>query len=109
MTIYDLTLAGLRTGLDQREFSAVELTNAYLERITATNPDLNTFITVCSETALAEADGVAHLVRRQLPDARQRYLGRIIRRAGAGLRRAAETIGHRADHHVGHHLDRHAA
>ena len=24
MTIYDLTLAGLRTGLDQREFTAVE-------------------------------------------------------------------------------------
>ena len=62
MTIYDLTLAGLRTGLDQREFSAVELTNAYLERITATNPDLNTFITVCSETALAEADAADKLI-----------------------------------------------
>ena len=62
MTIYDLTLAGLRTGLDQREFSAVELTNAYLGRITATNPDLNTFITVCNETALAEADAADKLI-----------------------------------------------
>ncbi len=62
MTIYDLTLAGLRTGLDKREFSAIELTNAYLERITATNPDFNTFITVCNETALAEADTADKLI-----------------------------------------------
>ena len=62
MTIYDLTLTGLRAGLDKREFSAVELTNAYLERITATNPDLNTFITVCNETALAEADAADQLI-----------------------------------------------
>ena len=62
MTIYDLTLAGLRTGLDKREFSAIELTNAYLERITATNPDFNTFITVCNETALAEADAADKLI-----------------------------------------------
>ena len=55
MTIYDLTMAELRTRLDSREISAVEVTNAYLDRITATGPDINTFITVCTETAVAEA------------------------------------------------------
>jgi aspartyl-tRNA(Asn)/glutamyl-tRNA(Gln) amidotransferase subunit A len=56
MTIYDLTLAELRASIDSRELSAVEVTKAYLDRIEATNPAINTFITVCSETALAEAE-----------------------------------------------------
>ena len=55
MTIYDLTMAELRTRLDSREISTVEVTNAYLDRITATGPDINTFITVCTDTAIAEA------------------------------------------------------
>ena len=56
MTIYDLTLAELRDRLDRRELSASEVTGAYLERIAATNPKLNSFITVCAETATAEAE-----------------------------------------------------
>ncbi len=55
MTIYDLTLVELRAKLDNRELSSVEVTKAYLDRIAATNPDLNTFITQCSDTAIAEA------------------------------------------------------
>ena len=55
MTIHDLTLAELRAKLDNRELSAVEATNAYLDRIATTNPDLNSFITVCNETAIVEA------------------------------------------------------
>ena len=62
MTIYDLTLAGLRSGLDKREFSAVELTKAYLERIATTNPVINTFITICNDTALAEAEAADRLI-----------------------------------------------
>jgi len=62
MTIYDLTLAELRTGLDNREFSAVEITKTYLERIAATNPGINTFISICNETALAEAEAADKLV-----------------------------------------------
>jgi len=62
MTIFDLTLAELRTELDKREFSAVEITKAYLERITATNPGINTFITICNETALAEAESADKLI-----------------------------------------------
>ncbi len=55
MTIYDLTLAELRARLDNREISAVEVTSAYLDRITETNPAVNAFITVCKDTAIAEA------------------------------------------------------
>lgn len=55
MTVYDLTLAELRAKLDKREVSAVEVTRTYLDRIAATNATLNTFITICNETALAEA------------------------------------------------------
>ncbi len=56
MTIYDLTLAELRDRLDRRELSATEVTDAYLGRIAATNPQLNSFITVCTETATVEAE-----------------------------------------------------
>ena len=56
MTIYDMTMAELRARLDSRELSAVEVTKAYLERIEATNPAINTFITQCNESALAEAE-----------------------------------------------------
>ena len=62
MTIYDLNLAGLRTGLDKREFTAVELTTGYLERIAATNPGINTFISICDATALAEAEAADRLI-----------------------------------------------
>ena len=62
MTIYDLTLAELRIGLDKRELSAVEITKAYLERIAATNPGINTFITICNETALEEAEAADRLI-----------------------------------------------
>jgi aspartyl-tRNA(Asn)/glutamyl-tRNA(Gln) amidotransferase subunit A len=55
MTIYDLTLAELRDLMDRRELSAVEVTTAYLKRIAETNPKLNSFISVCAETAQAEA------------------------------------------------------
>ena len=62
MTIYDLSLAGLRTGLDKREFSAVEITTGYLQRIAATNSGINTFISICNETALAEAEAADRLI-----------------------------------------------
>ncbi len=49
------TLAELRQGLAQREFSATELAQFYLERIKAANSDTNIFITVDEEGALSAA------------------------------------------------------
>jgi aspartyl-tRNA(Asn)/glutamyl-tRNA(Gln) amidotransferase subunit A len=48
------TLAGLATGLESGEFSARELTQALLERI-ENNQQLNAFITVTGDEALASA------------------------------------------------------
>ena len=49
------TVAGLAKGLNAGEFSSVELTEACLGRIAASQPGLNAFITVTAEAALAEA------------------------------------------------------
>ena len=53
------TVAALARGLAAGQFSSVELTRHYLERIAAAQPELNAFITVTGESALkaaAEAD-----------------------------------------------------
>jgi aspartyl-tRNA(Asn)/glutamyl-tRNA(Gln) amidotransferase subunit A len=55
MALFDQTLSALRGGLDRREFSAGEVTRACLERIAATDPQVNAFITVCAEQALTAA------------------------------------------------------
>jgi len=49
------TVAALAKGLAAGEFSSVELTRSYLERIEAAQSGLNAFITVTAEAALAEA------------------------------------------------------
>ena len=49
------TVAALAAGLAKGEFSSVELTRAYLERMTAAQPQLNAFITRTGESALAAA------------------------------------------------------
>ena len=57
------TVAGLAKGLNAGEFSSVELSEACLGRIAASQPGLNAFITVTAEAALAEA-GAADARRR---------------------------------------------
>jgi aspartyl-tRNA(Asn)/glutamyl-tRNA(Gln) amidotransferase subunit A len=46
-----LTIAAIREGLAKREFSALELTEAYLSAIEAANPLLNAYIVVTAEKA----------------------------------------------------------
>ncbi len=49
------TVAALAKGLAAGEYSSVELTRAYLERIAAAQPALNAFVTITGESALAAA------------------------------------------------------
>ena len=49
------TIAQLAAGLKTGEFSSVELTRAFLERIERFDPELNAFITVTAEQALERA------------------------------------------------------
>ena len=50
-----LTIAEIREGLARREFSALELTDAYLAAIAAANPLLNAYIVTTPEKARAMA------------------------------------------------------
>jgi aspartyl-tRNA(Asn)/glutamyl-tRNA(Gln) amidotransferase subunit A len=53
--MHEKTIAQLSAGLAAGEFSSEELTRAFLERIERFNPQLNAFITVTAEAALAQA------------------------------------------------------
>ena len=56
MTIHRKTLAQLLTGLRRKEFSSVELTQLFLDRIEASQGELNAFISVTREQALLGAE-----------------------------------------------------
>ncbi len=56
MTLTDLTLGAARDGLRGKDFTARELTLAYLRAIEALNPRLNAYITVMHDRALQQAD-----------------------------------------------------
>ncbi|MFT4887291.1 MAG: aspartyl-tRNA(Asn)/glutamyl-tRNA(Gln) amidotransferase subunit A [Pseudohongiellaceae bacterium] len=49
------TVAELSAAMTSGDISSVELTQSYLDRIHSVNDTLNAFITVCDETALAQA------------------------------------------------------
>ncbi|MEO1917316.1 MAG: Asp-tRNA(Asn)/Glu-tRNA(Gln) amidotransferase GatCAB subunit A, partial [Candidatus Thioglobus sp.] len=51
--MHNKTIAQLSQGLNSGEFSSVELTQHYLDRINAS--DLNAFITVTNELAMKQA------------------------------------------------------
>jgi aspartyl-tRNA(Asn)/glutamyl-tRNA(Gln) amidotransferase subunit A len=53
--VHRRSIAGLRAGLRAGEFSSVELTRIFLDRIAGFDPALNAFITVTGEQALAAA------------------------------------------------------
>ena len=55
MDMHSQSLTELAAGLESGEFSAVELTQALLDRIAAHNDKLNAFITVTADNALAAA------------------------------------------------------
>ncbi|OIO20189.1 MAG: Asp-tRNA(Asn)/Glu-tRNA(Gln) amidotransferase GatCAB subunit A [Candidatus Magasanikbacteria bacterium CG_4_9_14_0_2_um_filter_41_10] len=54
-TLNELTIEQARVGLDNKEFTSVELTQACLDRIHDRNEEINAFITVTDDLALVEA------------------------------------------------------
>ena len=56
------TVAELSKALHLREVSSVELTRAYLEKIATVNNKLNTYITVCDEIAITQAEKADHRI-----------------------------------------------
>lgn len=65
--LFQLSLTQQMHGLAQGEFSAVELTRHYLDRIERLDPQINSYITVTPEQALARADAAD--ARRRAGDA----------------------------------------
>ena len=65
----DMTVAQLIQALRDREFSSVELTRRYLDRIAQRDGDLNSYISVAPEVALAEAEAADRLLTGDNPPA----------------------------------------
>ncbi|MFH1461216.1 MAG: Asp-tRNA(Asn)/Glu-tRNA(Gln) amidotransferase subunit GatA [Patescibacteria group bacterium] len=55
MQLNQLTIKQAHQGLKNKEFSAVELTEAVLNQIKKTDHEIKAFLTICEETALAQA------------------------------------------------------
>ena len=55
MDVTKLTIKTARELLDNKEISAVELTNLYIERIKNIDPKTEAYLTVCGDMALAQA------------------------------------------------------
>ena len=55
MELHELTLKEQLEGLKNLNFSSVELTDHYLKRIKAIDPDINSYITITEELALLQA------------------------------------------------------
>jgi aspartyl-tRNA(Asn)/glutamyl-tRNA(Gln) amidotransferase subunit A len=56
MNLYALTIQELHEQLKRREISARELTQSVFKRVFATEEKLRSFVTLCQDTALAQAD-----------------------------------------------------
>ena len=55
MKLHELTIQKAHELLSNQSISSVELTQAVLERIETVEPDISAYITICAESALAEA------------------------------------------------------
>jgi aspartyl-tRNA(Asn)/glutamyl-tRNA(Gln) amidotransferase subunit A len=64
MMLTDLTIAETQAGLRAKQFSAVDLTMAFLHGIEALNPRLNAYLTVSHSEALAQAQAADAAIAR---------------------------------------------
>ena len=51
-----MTVAALTEAIEKRELSSREITEAFLARADETEPNVNSYITLCRENALETAD-----------------------------------------------------
>lgn len=58
-----LTIKALQQGIQSGQFSVMEVTNAYLDRIEQLDPQLNSFITTTREQAQADAQTIDNKIR----------------------------------------------
>ena len=58
------TVKQLQLGLAQGDFSSVELTREYLDKIKQLNPDINAFISITEQQALTQAEDADNLIAR---------------------------------------------
>lgn len=65
MQLNELTIKEARAGLDRGDFTAVELTQACLARISERNKEINAFITVCEDVALKEAEKADEMIKNK--------------------------------------------
>jgi aspartyl-tRNA(Asn)/glutamyl-tRNA(Gln) amidotransferase subunit A len=64
MKLNNLTIKNTRESLKKKEFSALELTKAYLSEIEKRNKTLNAFITIAKEEALEQAKKTDELIKK---------------------------------------------
>lgn len=62
--MHDKTIAEISAGLQDRQFSSVEITRAFLARINQFNEELNCFITVTEDKAMADARAADEKIAR---------------------------------------------
>ena len=56
MELTELTIKQAHEGLKEKKFSSVDLTKAYLKKIKETDKELNAFLSVAEDSALAQAE-----------------------------------------------------
>lgn len=64
MNLETLTIAEARRALDTKEYSALDLTNAYLENIAKRDPDIHAYLEVWADSARAEAKAADAVIAR---------------------------------------------
>lgn len=62
MDLSTLTIAKARQALDAKEYSALDLTNAYLDEIRKKNPEIHAYLEVWEDSARAEAKAADEMI-----------------------------------------------
>ena len=63
MELQDFSIREIHRGLVNREFSAQELTKAYLEKIKKEDKRINAFLTLAENSALSQAKKVDEMIQ----------------------------------------------